>query len=59
MKIKPTKCVFGVSIGNFLVFLVHQKGTEVDKNKARVMLKANPLRNKKELKSLISKINFL
>ena len=43
------KCAFGVSTGNFLGFLVHNQGIEVDKNKAKAMLEARPPRNKKEL----------
>ena len=49
----------GVSVGNFLGFLVHSQGIEVDKNKAKAMLEARPPRNKKELQSLICKVNFL
>ena len=33
LKMNPLKCAFRVSIGNFLGFLVHQRGIEVDKNK--------------------------
>lgn len=29
------KCAFGVSAGNFLGFLVHQKGIEINENKAK------------------------
>lgn len=31
MKMNPLKCAFGVSAGNFLGVLVHQRGIEVDK----------------------------
>ena len=37
LKMNPLKCAFGVSAGNFLGFLVHQKGIEVDKNKAKAI----------------------
>ena len=53
------KCVFGVSARNFLNFLVHHQGIEVDKNKAKTILESRPPINKKKLHSLISKINFL
>ena len=42
-------CAFGVSTGNYLGFLVHSQGIEVDKNKTKAMLEARPPRNKKEL----------
>ena len=37
LKMNPLKCAFGVLAGNFLGFLVHQRGIEVDKNKARAI----------------------
>ncbi|KAI5350352.1 hypothetical protein L3X38_003243 [Prunus dulcis] len=49
LKMNPKKCVFGVQAGNFLGFLVHQRGIEVDKNKAKSIMEALPPRNKKEL----------
>nr|KYP76636.1 Retrovirus-related Pol polyprotein from transposon gypsy [Cajanus cajan] len=33
LKMNPLKCAFGVSVRDFLGFVVHQKGIEVDKNK--------------------------
>ncbi|KAI5335080.1 hypothetical protein L3X38_025213 [Prunus dulcis] len=59
LKMNPKKCVFGVQAGNFLGFLVHQSGIEVDRNKAKSIIEALPPRNKKELQSLLGKINFL
>ncbi|CAL9028938.1 unnamed protein product, partial [Prunus brigantina] len=59
LKMNPKKCVFGVQAGNFLGFLVHQRGIEIDKNKAKSIIGALPPRNKKELQSLLGKINFL
>ncbi|CAL8992893.1 unnamed protein product [Prunus brigantina] len=55
----PKKCVFGVSAGNFLGFLVHQRGIEIDKNKAKAIIDAPPPKNKKGLQSLLGQINFL
>ncbi|KAM2867091.1 hypothetical protein COP2_023042 [Malus domestica] len=34
LKMNRAKCAFGVSTGNFLGFLVHHRGIEVDENKA-------------------------
>jgi len=53
------KCAFGVSTGNFLGFLFHQRRIKTDKNKAKAMLEVRPPQNKKELHSLIRKINFM
>ena len=59
LKINPLKCAFRVLAGNFLGFLVHQRGIEVDKNKAKAIQAASPLKNKKELQQLLGQINFL
>ena len=54
LKMNPTKCAFG----HFWGFLVHHRGIKVDSNKAKAILEARPPRNKKELQSLIGKVNF-
>lgn len=59
LKMNPVKCAFGVSAGNFLGFLVHHRGIEVDDNKARAIINAPPPTTKKQLQSLLDKINFL
>ncbi|KAM2824991.1 hypothetical protein COP1_034841 [Malus domestica] len=59
LKTNPAKCAFGVSAGTFLGFLVHHRGIEVDENKARTIINALPLTMKKQLQSLLGKINFL
>ena len=59
LQMNPLKCAFCISIGNLLSFLVHKKGIEIDRDKAKAVLKASPLTNLKQLQSLIRKINFL
>ena len=49
LKLNPFKCAFRVQAGNFLGFLVHQRGVEVDQNKAKVIISAKAPQNKKEL----------
>ncbi|KAM1050312.1 hypothetical protein ACFX2A_032770 [Malus domestica] len=55
----PAKCVFGVSVENFLGFLVHHHCFEVDTNKARPIIDTPPPMTKKQLQFLLGKINFL
>ncbi|XP_058202628.1 uncharacterized protein LOC131317065 [Rhododendron vialii] len=55
----PLKCAFGVSAGNFLGFLVHQRGIEVDKNKSKALMEAKPPSTKKELQQLFGSLNYL
>ena len=49
LKLNLLKCAFGIRVGNFLGFLVHQRGIKVDKNKAKAIALANAPQNKKEL----------
>ena len=49
LKLNPTKYAFGVCAGNFLGFLVHRRGIEIDTNKSRAITEAKPPQNKKEL----------
>ena len=59
LKLNPLKCAFGVSAENFLGLLVHNRGIEIDENKANAILAAKPPRNKKELQIFLAQINFL
>ncbi|KAM2298163.1 hypothetical protein ACFX1X_000154 [Malus domestica] len=59
LKMNPKKYAFRVRSGNFLGFLVHQRGVKVDKNKARVIVESPLPTNKVQLQRLLGKINFL
>lgn len=53
------KCSFCVQAGDFLGFVVHKKGFEINQNKMKAIRDKNPPLTKKELQSLWGKINFL
>jgi len=55
----PNKCAFGVSAGQFLGFMVHQKGIEISRRSIDAINKIVAPTNKTELQSLIGKINFI
>jgi hypothetical protein len=55
----PKKCAFVVSAGEFLGFLVHERGIEVGQKSMKAIDEAVPPTNKIQLQSLISKINFI
>ena len=59
LKMNPSKCAFGVQAGNFLGFLVHNRGIEIDQNKAKAIMQAKPPSNKKELQRFLGQVNFL
>jgi hypothetical protein len=59
LKMNPLKSAFGVKASDFLGFLVHNRGIEIDKNKAKAIMQAKLPTNKKELQRLLGQINFL
>ncbi|XP_039683800.1 uncharacterized protein [Medicago truncatula] len=59
LKMNPLKCAFGVCAGDFLGFVVHKKGIEINQNKTKAIIETKAPSTKKELQSLLGKINFL
>ena len=56
MKLNPNKCVFRVTAGKFLGFMVSQRGIEVNPEKIRVIVELAPPKTVKEVQSLNGKI---
>ena len=56
IKLNPNKCVFGVTTGKFLGFMVSQRGIEVNSEKIRAILKLALLKTVKEVQCLNGKI---
>ena len=59
LKLNPLKCNFSVQAGNFLGFLIHQKGVEIDKNKVRAVLEAKLPQTKREPQRFLGQVNYL
>jgi hypothetical protein len=59
LKMNPLKCAFGVSAGEFLGFLVHQRGIDVDPARASVIATMKPPTTHKELKSFLGKLSYI
>ena len=59
LKLNPMKCAFGVRGGNFLGFLVHQRGVEIDENKTKAILQAKSPKNKEELQCFLGQVNYI
>ena len=59
MKLNPSKCVFGVTVGKFLGFMVSQRGIKVNPEKIRAIMELGPSRTAKEVQSLNGKIAAL
>ena len=56
MKLNPSKCVFGVTAGKFLDFMVSQRGMKVNSKKVRAILELEPPRSMKAVQSLNGKV---
>ena len=59
MKLNPSKCVFEVTAGKFLDFMVSQRGIEVNPEKVRAVLELEPPRTMKAVQSLNGKVAAL
>ena len=59
MKLNPTKCAFGVSVGKFLGFIVNNRRIEANPDKIRVMLNMRLPLNTKEVQRLTGRIVVL
>ena len=59
MKLNPGKCVFGVTAGRFLGFMVSQRGIEVNPKKVRALIDLELPRTVKKVQSLNGKIAAL
>ena len=59
IKLNPNKCVFGVTTGKFLGFMVSQRGIEVNSEKIRAILELAPPKTVNEVQSLNGKITAL
>ena len=59
MKLNPSKCVFKVTTGKFLGFMVSQRSIEVNLEKVRAIMELAPPKTVKEVQSLNGKIATL
>ena len=59
MKLNPTKCAFGVSIGKFLGFIVNSQGIEANPDKIKAMLDMQSPSNTKKVQRLTGRIATL
>ncbi|KAK1691819.1 hypothetical protein QYE76_008516 [Lolium multiflorum] len=59
LRMNPKKCAFGVTAGQFLGFLVRERGIEIGLKSQEAVRTMQPPATKKELQRLIGKINFV
>ena len=49
LRLNPSKCVFGVSSGKLLGYIVSQRGIKVDLSKAKAIVEMPPPKIEKEV----------
>jgi hypothetical protein len=59
LKMNLLKCAFGVSTDQFLGFIVHEHGIEVDPKIIEAIKKIKEPTCKKDVQSLLGKVNYL
>ena len=59
MKLNPTKCAFGVALGKFLGFMVHNHGIEANPKKIRALLDMKSPVKIRDVQSLTGRIAAL
>jgi hypothetical protein len=57
LKMNPLKCVFGVSAGKFLGFIIHEHGIEIDPTKIESINKVQPPQCKNDMQKFLGKVN--
>jgi hypothetical protein len=59
LKMNPLKCVFGVSAGKFLGFIIHENGIEIDAKKIESIQKVQPPQSKNDMQKFLGKLNYM
>jgi hypothetical protein len=55
----PLKCVFGVSAGKFLGFIIHEHDIEIDPTKIESINKVQPPQYMNNVQKFLGKLNYL
>jgi hypothetical protein len=59
LKMNPLKCVFGVSAGKFIGFIIHEHGIEIDPTKIESINKLQPPQCRNDMQKFLGKVNYL
>jgi hypothetical protein len=59
LKMNPLKCLFGVSAGKFLGFIIREAGIENDTKKIESIQKVQSLQSKNDMQKFLGKLNYL
>ena len=56
LRLNPKKCIFGVSSGKLLGYMVSERGIEVDPDKIRVILDMPTPKTEKDVKGFLGRL---
>jgi hypothetical protein len=59
LKMNPRKCAFGVSVGKFLGFIIHEHGIEIDPDQIKSIQNVGPPTCTLEVQKFLGKVNYL
>uniref|UniRef100_A0A2N9EY58 Uncharacterized protein n=1 Tax=Fagus sylvatica TaxID=28930 RepID=A0A2N9EY58_FAGSY len=59
LRLNPKKCMFGVTSGKLLGFIVSQRGIEVDPDKIKAILEMKEPRTEKEIRGFLGRIQYI
>jgi hypothetical protein len=59
LKINLLKCVFDVSAGKFIGFIIHKHDIEIDPTKIESINKVHPTQCKNDMQKFLGKVNYL
>ena len=59
LRLNLNKCLFEASLGKLLVFIVSQRGIEVDPAKVQAIRDMPTLQTKKQIRSFLGKVNYI
>ena len=59
LRLNPQKCIFGVTTGKLLGFLVSDRRIEVDPSKIKAILEMPPPRSEKEIRGFLGRLQYI
>ncbi len=59
LKFNPAKCVFAVTSGKLLGYIVSRRGIEVDPSKAKAIMGMPPPKTEKEVRALLGILQYI
>ncbi|XP_077226343.1 uncharacterized protein LOC143859575 [Tasmannia lanceolata] len=59
LRLNPNKCVFGVTSGKLLGFMVSERGIEVDPQKIKAIQEMQPPKTEKQIRGFLGKVQYL